>query len=663
MQFDDLNRKFNERRFAEVIEHGAALLARNPADSRVRLLCANASLELGRLAPAIAEIEALLERDTDNDAAWHALGRARLAAGDAGHAAVAFLRVGQGHPLYVAGQLQLAGYHRAAGEANRADDILRELRSAFPRDPRPVHALASVKALEMELEQAIELAERACALAPASLNSLFLAADCARLLGRQRQCRDFIARMLAIAPNQPITRLLDAVNCLPHVYRSEDEIAKARALFARKLERLSSALAACPPSPALCRAFSQGMYNLPYQGQNDRELQQKYGDLAVALHGKAYPQWAGRLSMPAVDGRIRVGFVSAFFCRHSNWRVPIKGWVSQLNRDDFELFGYSVGSRRDAATAEAEDAFEYYFTEAAAFERMAERIRSDRLHVLIYPEIGMSAEASRLAMLRLAPMQCTSWGHPNTSGLSTVDYFLSSELMEPDDAQEAYSEKLVCLPNSSVYIDPEPPPAERFTRADFGLRDAATVYLCIQYLSKYLPQFDTLLTRIAGAVPDSQFVFLEGTKPPIRQQLAARLRRAFEQQRLDYEHHVHWLPHLPEDRFRGLQRLADVFLDTPEWSGCNTALEAIDYDLPIVTLPGRWMRGRHCYAFLRQIGVEDTIASSEDDYVNLATGLATRDAFRRSVRDGMAAGKQRLFRDAKPVTALEEFLRNVVQSG
>ncbi len=67
----------------------------------------------------------------------------------------------------------------------------------------------------------------------------------------------------------------------------------------------------------------------------------------------------------------------------------------------------------------------------------------DRLHVLVYLDIGIHAILTHLAALRLAPVHYVGWGTPVTSGLPTMDDFLSSELMEPDDGQTHYSEKLV----------------------------------------------------------------------------------------------------------------------------------------------------------------------------------------------------------------------------
>ena len=117
--------------------------------------------------------------------------------------------------------------------------------------------------------------------------------------------------------------------------------------------------------------------------------------------------------------------------------------------------------------------------------------------------------SAQLAAQRLAAVQCCSWGHPVTSGFPTIDYFISSDLMEPADAADHYSERLIRLPNLSIYYEPAEVPPVAIDRAQLGLRASAVVYWCCQSLPKYLPQFDEVFARIAVEVPDCQFTFIE----------------------------------------------------------------------------------------------------------------------------------------------------------
>ena len=101
------------------------------------------------------------------------------------------------------------------------------------------------------------------------------------------------------------------------------------------------------------------------------------------------------------------------------------------------------------------------------FGRAVETVRAARLDVLYYWEIGTDSANYFLPFQRLAPVQCTSWGIQVTSGIPTVDYYLSSALVEPDDATSHYSETLLLADTLLTYqscasLDAEPRPREFF---------------------------------------------------------------------------------------------------------------------------------------------------------------------------------------------------------
>ena len=123
------------------------------------------------------------------------------------------------------------------------------------------------------------------------------------------------------------------------------------------------------------------------------------------------------------------------------------------------------------------------------------------LDVLFYEDIGMDAFTYFLAFARLAPVQCVSYGHPDTTGIANVDYWVSNDLFEPADAAGHYSERLFLLRDpgtTAYYYRPQlVPPAKR--REEFGLPEGATLYLCPQSLFKLHPDFDAILAASCAA--------------------------------------------------------------------------------------------------------------------------------------------------------------------
>src|SRR6185312_1110915 len=251
-----------------------------------------------------------------------------------------------------------------------------------------------------------------------------------------------------------------------------------------------------------------------------------------------------------------------------------------------------------------------------------EAILADGPHVLIYPEVGMDPTAVRLAAQRLAQVQCASWGHPETTGLPTIDAFLSSDLMEPEGAEDGYTEQLVRLPGLGVVLEPTEEAPAPLRRADIGLGEDALVFWCAQSLPKYMPDYDEIYPRIAEALPAAQFVFIGMQhRCEAEARLVERLQRAFAARGLDFANHAVMLSRMDKARFLGALALADVVLDSPGWSGCNSTLESLGSAQPIVAMDAPLMRGRHTAAILKLMGLERLIARDLDGYVATALGL------------------------------------------
>ena len=470
-------------------------------------------------------------------------------------------------------------------------------------------------------------------------------------------------RALALKPDYAEARFALCMAQIPVLYRDEPEIAQRRAAYHECLETLCNDVDRRRMKPndlAKAVGSSQPFY-LAYQGYNDRDLQSLYGSLVCRIMAERYPP-AALSPPPRSDEPVRLGIVSGFFCRHSNWKIPIKGWLGQIDRRWFRVFGYHTGVMEDAETKQAAALCNRFVQGPLSMDGWRKAILDDAPHVLIYPEVGMNSVSAQLAAQRLAPVQCNSWGHPDTSGFPTLDYYLSSELMEPPDAQDHYSEGLVRLPKLSIYYEPLDPHPVSLHRTDLGLRSTATIYWCGQSLYKYLPRFDQVFPRIAREVRDCQFVFIrydQGTY--LNELFFQRLNQAFAAFGLRTEDHCIVLPHLDTRRFLAAIGQCDIVLDSIGWSGCNSTLEALHYDLPIVTMTGSLMRGRHSMAILKMMDIDETVTETVDDYVSTAIRLGQDLAWRTAVKNRISENKHRVYRDATCISALQRFLNGVAR--
>ncbi|MEN9566628.1 MAG: hypothetical protein RLZZ69_1824, partial [Cyanobacteriota bacterium] len=515
-----------------------------------------------------------------------------------------------------------------------------------------------------EMEKAISSYQTAIALQP----DLVLAhSNLGNLLAYQGETEKAIASYqtaIDLQPNYHPAKFGLTMAQLPIIYTSEAEIASRRSNYQSCLENLvaSYQTASEQELAAAEEVGSVQPFLLPYQGLNDRELQETYGRMICRLMAGFYPQWCQPLPLPQLKAsqKIRVGVVSGFFCRHSVWKIPVQGWLENIDRSEFELFGYHTGSISDRETAKAAKTFDRFEHHHFSLSQWAERIISDDLQILIFPEFGMNSMTVKLGCLRLAPVQITSWGHPNTSGLPTIDYYLSSDLMEPENAQENYAEKLIRLPNLGIYYQPISIQLEIKNKQDLGIQDDEIMFWCCQSLFKYLPQHDDVFPRIAQELSNAKFVFIELESKSANSLFCQRLADAFGQLSLNYQDYCLFLPRLHTEAFAGVGAIADIFLDNIGWSGCNTTLESIAHHLPIVTLPSDLMRGRHTLAILKMIGVEATIAHTKDEYIKIAVHLGRDPDYRQHIAQQIALNQHKLYGDLTPVRALEDFLLQII---
>jgi predicted O-linked N-acetylglucosamine transferase (SPINDLY family) len=595
-------------------------------------------------------------------------------------------------------QFALAIGHYEAGRLVEAEALFKEICAANPDHVESLHFLGLIAFQRGHTDAAVDLIEQALALKPdyfeahynlgiilrqqgkldeaaarlrqaVALRPDYLDAhkNLAAMRSEQGKFAEAIVsfeRALALAPQDAELKFALCMAQLPVIYTDEAEITRQRAAYEKHLRAL------CDDADrgALRGDVASGIglhrpFFLAYQGRNDRDLQRLYGSLLCGILAKRYPP-AVLARPPAPDEPVRVGIVSGFFWWHSVWKMPIQGWLSQLDRRRFRVFAYHTASRADSATKTAADLADRFVQGPLSADDWRQTIIDDAPHVLIYPDVGMDAMSAALAAQRLAPVQCTSWGHPETSGFPTLDYFLSSDLMESPDGEDHYTERLIRLPNLSVYYEPLAVSPAAVDRAGLGLRSGATLFWCGQSLYKYLPQYDQVFPRIAREAGDCQFIFVQHPSSRyVNEVFWQRLERAFAAHDLSAADHCVMLPQLSTPSFIAAMGQCDVFLDSIGWSGCNSTLESLNHDLPIVTMEGTLMRGRHTAAILKMMGVTETITETMENYISTAIRLARDVPWRAAVKSRIAANKHRLYRDRACVAALEEFLDRVARQG
>jgi predicted O-linked N-acetylglucosamine transferase (SPINDLY family) len=337
------------------------------------------------------------------------------------------------------------------------------------------------------------------------------------------------------------------------------------------------------------------------------------------------------------------------------WHAITKGWLMHLNPELFEIHIFNTNGTEDTETELAKSNSTTYINCGNNVQHAAQIIANQDLDVLLYPEIGMDTTTKALACLRLAPIQVVSWGHPETSGLSTIDYYLSGQLLEPEGADLNYCEELIQLPNLGTYFLHQEIQATDLNLEELELNPNLPILICAGSPIKYTPVHDQVFVEIAKRLCDCQFIFFIFDEYTFTIAMD-RLHQAFKDANLDPNKFLHYAPFLKKEAFFGLMQKADLYLDTIGFSGFNTAMQALECNLPVVTIEGSRLRGRLASAILSKMGLPELICKTEASYVDLVVELIQDQQLLKTYKDRIAKSKTVLFNDLEPIKALEDFL-------
>jgi len=562
---------------------------------------------------------------------------------------------------------------KAQGQVADAIDHYREALRLRPNYPEAHNNLGVALRQQGSAAEAVDCYHRALKLKPNYADAHRNLGNVLQLMGDLAGASACFERALALAPTDGLR--IKAALLLPVVLDSTAQMHEQRRRLEANVARLLGEQLAVEDPP---NQMGGTVFELAYHGLNDRDLQAAIATLCaratpslkfVAPHC-APGEWPAKKGSAPLDlegqtpivpgaaggnGPLRVGFLSRFFHNHTIGMLNA-GLVRNLTRPDFHVVLFRFPGNDDDIARFIQEGADTVVTLPAHLDQARRQIAEQRLDVLYYTDIGMDPLAYFLAFARLAPVQCVTWGHPITTGIPTMDYFISSELFEAPGAEEHYTEQLVRLKTLSTYYYHPSFPSPAKGRHAFGLAEGDHLYGCPQSLFKFHPEFDDVLGAILRRDPRGRLVLIEGKYPLWKDILLRRFARAMP----DVLQRVVFLPRQSGTDFLHLNAACDVLLDPLHFGGGKTSFEGLALGVPIVTLPSQFLRGRLTLGQFRKMNFLDCVVANAEDYVALAVRLGTDPDYRAAVRAKILAASDALFEDSGAVREHEQFFKEAV---
>jgi len=558
------------------------------------------------------------------------------------------LRTSPGHPDALHLQALLLQRH---GQAAAALELLDRALQRAPANPS-MHGNRGLVLRDLgRLDEAVASIRHALQLQPGDATMAFNLGLVLGHLNRVGEARACFERVLAVAPTTE--RRLQAALMVPAIEPSVAAMAATRARFEAGLDALQRD--ATPVAEASAQLFAGSVFYLAYHGVDVRPLMERLARLYERLQPDLCSVAAHVARARVAGAAVRLGFLSRFIDDHPVTHC-FAGLIEAMSADArFEVF---LISPQDFARAQAAGTYTGFHGHRV---RLSSRVADARagvaaleLDLLVYLDIGMDELSYFLAFARLARVQCVLGGHPVTTGIRHMDCFISVKAIEPPDAAQHYSERLLCLDAPAVLYRHPALPAQWMSRAALGLPATGALYVCPMMLQKIHPDFDAALAGILERDPFGHVVLF--THP--RQPWQAALQQRFEQTiAAPLRERILFLPFIAQQSdFLSLIAHSAVVLDPFHFGIGSTAVSTLAVGTPFVTWPAPFMRGRVGYLYSVMLELPECVAADAADYVVRAVAIAQDPALRQRLHDRILAHKHRVLDNRAAIDELPQAL-------
>jgi len=279
--------------------------------------------------------------------------------------------------------------------------------------------------------------------------------------------------------------------------------------------------------------------------------------------------------------------------------------------------------------------------------------------IILYPDIGMFTPYKFLAYNRLAPIQINTWGHSETSGMETIDYFISSTYYEPKDGQQNYTEKLIQLDSLCTYYYNRLKVFNlnvNINRKSLGFSEYTHLYCLLVTEYKFHPEFMDILLNILKSDSNALFLFISHK---IHIEIFTTFLESFFKENMC---HVRIYEAFDFPKYMEMVSCSDIVLDLYPFGGCNSTIDAFNVNKIVITLPSNKLSGRFTYGFYKKMKIDDAICNSKEEYVDKTLFYINHKEERSLLENKIKENKYLLFEETKSVDDWKNLLISLYQS-
>ena len=452
---------------------------------------------------------------------------------------------------------------------------------------------------------------------------------------------------------------------VPYYYENNEDITKFRDTYEKILDRLliewNEKNYFNENEYIFVTKSNYQIYPLSYHNESNKTILQKYCKLIRKIC--PFVNYVNPNLNLNFKSKLKVCFITDNFINDTSVLRDRIGIIKYLDRSQYDVY-YATFNDINTNFSEATKFNKlmkdnYIKLDSDNINNCIKKIESENFNIIIYPDLGMKALQTTLAFTRLAPIQINTWGHSDTCGIDTIDYYISSKYFEVPDmsiVKNNYSEKICLLDSFGTYYRN---PIKQFLNTDFkfksrnelGFKDTDNIYWCMQTFFKINNTFINVLAEIINN-DDNAKLLLSNSVSFSNSLINKILKKIDSKKIISY-------PNLEKKIYYNLIFICDVVLDPFPFGGCNSSLEAFALNKLVVTFPHNFINSRFTYGFYEKMGIMDCIVNNQSDYITTVKKIIKDQEFQKSISNKIKNQNHLLFYEQNSIDDWNKLLRSL----
>lgn len=330
-----------------------------------------------------------------------------------------------------------------------------------------------------------------------------------------------------------------------------------------------------------------------------------------------------------------------------------KNIILNLDKTVYDIYIITSIPKKDIL----ENSFKEFPKILCNFKNFKKYILNNHFDILFYPEIGMDLFTFICGSHRLAPIQIATWGHSETTGMDSMDYYISSKYFNTKDDQKYFSEKLILLDSLGTYYSPlellvKNEKKERIYKK-FKLKPTQNIYNSLQTPGKTCRyEFLKIVKNILSKDPKGIFIALYYSN--VEKDLMLKY---FE----NYKNQIKLFKFQPKKNYQELMKITTLLLDPFPFGSLNTSLDSFVFGKIIVAMPSNKINGNFCSGFYKKMDILEPVAYSEEEYVSKVLKFVNDYEYRKKIENKIIERKDALFHEKKSSDEYDNLFKNIYE--